>query len=55
MSLAVVSFVTHRSPGRDVGPKVKPDLKLRAVACLTFREVESERPSIKINLEVDLG
>ena len=55
VGLAVVSFVAHPSAGRDVGPEVKQDLELRAVACLTFREVESERPSIEINLEVDLG
>ena len=55
VALAVVSFVPHRSPRRDVGPEIEQDLKLRAVARLTFREMESQRPSIEISLEVDLG
>src|SRR5215210_3397838 len=52
---AIVSFVPHRSPRRDVGPKVEQDRELRAVAGLTLRKVEGQRPSIEINLEVDLG
>ena len=55
VGLAVVSFVAHRSAGRDVGPKVEQNLELRAVARLTLREVEGQRPPIQINLEVDLG
>ena len=55
MALAVVSFVAHHSTGRDVGPEVKQNLELRAVACLTFCEVERQRSPIQINLEVDLG
>src|SRR4051812_32196771 len=55
IALAVVSFVPHRSPRRDVGPKVEQDRELRAVAGLTLRKVEGKRPSIEINLEVDLG
>ncbi len=55
MAGAVVSFVAHRSARRDVGPKVEQNLERRAVARLTLREVERERPSIEINLEVDLG
>src|SRR3954465_8093105 len=41
--------------GVIVGPKVKQDLELRAVAGLTFREVKREGASIQISLEVDLG
>ena len=52
---AVVSFVAHRSPRRDVGAKVQQNFELRAVAGLTLCEVEGERPSIQITLEVDLG
>ena len=55
MALAVVPFVAHHSTGRDVRPEVKQDLELRAVACLTFCEVERQRSPIQINLEVDLG
>src|SRR4051812_27528351 len=52
---AVVSFVAHCSPRRDVGPKVEQDRELRAVAGLTLCEVKREWASIQINLEVDLG
>ena len=52
---AVVSFVTHHSARRDVGPKVEQNLEMRAVARLTLREVERERPPVEINLEVDLS
>ena len=55
MGLAVISFVTHPSARRDVGPEVEQDLKLGAVARLTFREVERERPPIEIDLEMDLS
>ena len=55
MAGAVVSFVAHRSARRDVGPKVEQDLERRAVARLTLCEVERERPSVEINLEVDLS
>ena len=55
MARAVVSFVPHRSAGCDLRPEVEQDLELRAVARLTLREVEGKRPSIEINLEVDLG
>src|SRR3954470_24194115 len=43
---AVVSFVPHRSPRRDVRPEVKQDLELRTVARLTLCEVEGERQAI---------
>src|SRR3954453_2295633 len=52
---AVVSFVPHRSPRRDVRPEVKQDLELRTVARLTLCEVESQRQAIEIGLEMDLG
>ena len=52
---AVVPFVTHRSPRRDVRPEVEQDLELRTVARLTLREVEGERQAIEIGLEMDLG
>ena len=55
MAGAVVSFVAHRSARRDVGPKVEQNLERRAVARLTLCEVERERPSVEINLEVDLS
>src|SRR3954469_6757331 len=55
LALLSYSFVTHGSAGRDVGSKVKQDLEVRAVAGLTFCEVERQRPSIQVNLEVDLG
>src|SRR4051794_28772801 len=52
---AVVSFVPHRSPRRDVRPEVKQALELRTVARLTLCEVESQRQAIEIGLEMDLG
>src|SRR5215212_9194521 len=55
VALAVVSFVSHGRAGRDVGPKIKQDLELRAVAGLTLCEVKSEGAPIQISLEVDLG
>src|SRR5215213_8988585 len=55
VALAVVAFVTHRSPRRDVRPEVKQDRERRAVARLTLREVDRERSPLEVNLEVDLG
>ena len=52
---AVVPFVTHRSPRRDVRPQVEQDLELRTVARLTLGEMERERLAIEVSLEVDLG
>src|SRR3954452_6196418 len=41
--LALASYpLSPTAARRDVGPKIKQDLELRAVAGLTFREVKSE-------------
>src|SRR3954452_22844653 len=55
MGFGIIAFVPHSRAGRDVGPKIKQDLKLRAVAGLTLCEVKREGASIQISLEVDLG
>src|SRR5215218_489393 len=47
VGLAVVSFVPHRSAGRDVRPEVEQDLELRAVARLTLREMDRQRPPVE--------
>src|SRR3954466_5078462 len=55
IGFGIIAFVPHSRAGRDVGPKIKQDLKLRAVAGLTLCEVKREGASIQISLEVDLG
>src|SRR4051812_2232770 len=55
IGLGIIAFVPHSRAGRDVGPKIKQDLELRAVAGLTLCEVKREGASIQISLAVDLG
>ena len=50
IALAVVPFVAHRSPRRDVGSEIEQNLELRAVAGLPLCEVKREWPSIEISL-----
>src|SRR3954464_15900642 len=44
IGFGIIALITQRRAGRDVGPKIEQDLKLRAVAGLTLREMESQRP-----------
>ena len=52
---AIVALVTHSRTWGDIRPKIEHNLKLRAVARLTFCQVESKRQALVIDLEVDLG
>ena len=49
------SLVAHRRAGRDVGAEVEENLERHAVAGLALGQVEGERQTIEIDLEVDLG
>ena len=51
----VVAFVTEHGPGHDVGADVEQNFKIAAVAGLTAGEMESQRQSVEIGLQVDFG
>ena len=53
--LGVVAFVAEHGPGRDVGADVEQDFKIAAVAGLTAGEMEGQRQSVEIGLQVDFG
>ena len=53
--VAVISLVGHRDARADVWADVERCLELRAVARLTWGQVEVERMAVEIGLEVDFG
>ena len=55
IALAGVALISHHRAGRDIGAKVEESLELHAIAGLALGEVEGERQTIEVNLEVDLG
>ena len=52
---AIVALVAHGRTRGDVRAKIEQNLKLRAVARLALCQVEGERQSVMIDLEVNLG
>ena len=54
VALAVVASVAHCRPRHDVRPEIQQDLELRAVAGLACGQVEGERQTFEIDLEMDL-
>ncbi len=52
---AIVALVAHGRTRGDVRAKIEQNLKLRAVARLALCQVEGERQSVMIDLEMDLG
>jgi hypothetical protein len=55
VGLGGIALVVHRRAGRDVGAEVEENLELHAAAGLAPGQMEGERQTIEIDLEVDLG
>ena len=55
IALAGVALISHRRAGRDIGAEVEEHLELHAIAGLALCQVEGERQTIEVDLEVDLG
>src|ERR1700704_7022753 len=53
--LGVVTLVAENRPRRDVWTDVEQDFEIAAIAGLTAGEVESQRQSVEIGLQVDFG
>jgi len=55
VGLGVVTLVAENRPRRDVRTDVEQDFEIAAIAGLTAGEVESQRQSVEIGLQVDFG
>ncbi|MET3354329.1 UNVERIFIED_ORG: hypothetical protein ABID33_002240 [Xanthobacter viscosus] len=55
VGLGVIALVGDSRARRDVGTQIQQQLEDRAVAGLTTGQVEGDRPTVEVALEVDLG
>src|SRR6202795_2433747 len=55
VGLGVITLVAENRPRRDVRTDVEQDFEIAAIAGLTAGEVESQRQSVEIGLQVDFG
>ena len=55
VGLAVIAFVADHRPGRDVRADVEQGLEITAVAGLAAGQVEGQRQTVEIALQVNFG